>query len=497
MSPLVGFSLQLDEKRTLFQNAARFDGNPIPIAEFAVREVPDFINGAGNFRPVGRFADYWQKTIVFETAEASQVSPVAIHGLFRLAMAGILAVVLTAVVAALLRSAGLRDHPLQRWTPLVTATGLGAASFLSPLSAYPFIFIGATAMCFAVPWFVVRDRDLETRRASWPELGLVALVGTLCAATYDLVYIAIPLAVAFFAARCYVAGADWATARGFAAVHRLVALAGGFVAVFIPSRVAIEARCADGGCYVASDISLSVDALRELPTRALSGFPLAAWDEGGEALALAPYGPRTMLANVGLVAVLVVLAVVTAQVVVRSVGGDDLRPPLRLAVALAGVGGTAIVFGATLASLSVEIQSGAFGVGAPWRETLLVACGWTLVAMAALVVALERAPDARAAVFVGAGVLVALALGATLLTNARLSHRDRLSEETRLLNHLSVLSIENDRTPDGNERRCNAIDAFTDLRPSPNDFGGGPAIRGELDALFEGRWGVPFCDEGA
>ncbi|MEO0495664.1 MAG: hypothetical protein AAF081_19830, partial [Actinomycetota bacterium] len=109
-------------------------------------------------------------------------------------------------------------------------------------------------------------------------------------------------------------------------------------------------------------------------------------------------------------------------------------------------------------------------------------------------VALERAPQAQSAVFVGAGVLVALALGATLLTNARLSHRDRLSEETRLLNHLAVLSIENDATPDGNERRCIAIESFTELRPSPNDFGGGPAIRSELDALFEGRFGYPFCE---
>ncbi|MEO0495571.1 MAG: hypothetical protein AAF081_19360, partial [Actinomycetota bacterium] len=387
MSPLAGFSLQLDEKRTLFQNAARFDGNPFPIAEFAVREVPDFINGAGNFRPVGRFADYWQKTIVFETAEASQVSPVTIHGVFRLAMAGVLAVVLTGLVAALLRSAGLRDHPLQRWTPLVVATGLGAASFLSPLSAYPFIFIGSTALCFAVPWFVVRDRDVEIRRASVPELVAVAVVGMICAATYDLVYIAIPMAAVFFAARCYVAGADWPTARRFAAVPRLLALASGFFVVFVPSRIVIESRCADGGCYVASDISISGDALREFPTRVLSGFPLAAWDEGGDAVALVPYGPRTMVANIALLLVLVVLVALTARVVARSTGGggDDLVPPLRLAVALGAVGVTAIGFGAALASLSAEIQSGAFGVGAPWRETLLVACGWTLVAMAVLV----------------------------------------------------------------------------------------------------------------
>lgn len=495
VTPLAGFSLQLDEKRTLFQNAARFDGNPLPIAEFAIREVPDFVNGAGNFRPVGRFADYWQKTIVFEAAEVSEVSPVVIHGVFRLAMAGLLAVVLAAFVASLLRSAGMRDHPLGWWTPLLVATCLGAASFLSPLAAYPFIFIGATAMVFAVPWFVVRERDLHVRPVPWWELAIVAVIGGLCASTYDLAYIAIPMAVVYFAAHCYVAGARWSTAREFAAVRRIVALAVGFAVVFVPSRIAIERACADGDCYIASDISISGDAVPEFFRRALSGFPLFAWDTGGDAVAAVPYGPRAMVANIALVFVGLALVVLVGRVVLRSVAGDDLRPPLRLAVALGALGVTAIAFGAALASLSAEIQAGAFGIGVPWRETLVTASGWSLVLLAALVVVLERAPQARVAVYAGAGVLVALALGATLLTNARLSHRDRLSEETRLLNQLAVLSIENDTTPAGNERRCTAIGSFTELRPSPNDFGGGPALGAELDALFEGRWGIPFCDE--
>ncbi|MDC0359378.1 hypothetical protein OAM92_01460 [Acidimicrobiales bacterium] len=59
VTPLIGFSFQADERRAIFFHAAQFDGNPIHPAQAAIGNVIVFLMNSGNFRPMGRFADYW------------------------------------------------------------------------------------------------------------------------------------------------------------------------------------------------------------------------------------------------------------------------------------------------------------------------------------------------------------------------------------------------------------------------------------------------------
>ena len=136
--PFSGFSLQYDEVKLFVSTANTVRGNPLRAAEHSLRDIDRFLD-LGTFRPLGRFLENGVYSAMFETSEATGLAPHALQGMIRLIMVAALAYAATRVVAALMRSAGVRpDHPALLIYPIVLAAHLdpplGRSQIASPAS---------------------------------------------------------------------------------------------------------------------------------------------------------------------------------------------------------------------------------------------------------------------------------------------------------------------------------------------------------------------------
>ena len=176
--PLTGFALQGDERRALVRAARAFGSNPLAVAESAVDTVELFLR-AGNFRPLGRFAEKAEQAFLVEAAEATGLSLHSLQGTMRMVGVAALAMTAAGVVAAVMRSAGVGSlgRPLLLQYSLALGATLVASHHLSPLTAFPVAFVGSPLLILAVALAVARDADMEPRRLAWHErVAMLALV---------------------------------------------------------------------------------------------------------------------------------------------------------------------------------------------------------------------------------------------------------------------------------------------------------------------------------
>ena len=542
-APLIGFSLQGDERQRILEAAQQYGSNPFTTALAVYRDIGTFLD-LGNFRPVGRFTEGIERSFTIEAAEATSLAPSVVQGLLRALAVAILAMVATRVVSALVRppegSAG--PHPAVTLYPLIFATALVAGGPAGSLTKYSVRIVGWVILILILALAVARDRDMQPRRLSWHEPLSMALLGAAASATYDLVYVAPPLAAAFLLARNAAGGHPLKRVLRTAAIRRWAALSVGFGAAFAPVRLVIASRCSQSDCYVGSDIDLSGEVVGLTVGRVLTGAPPAGWHHISELLHDAelrtppwppiPPGleseviPRDMEFGLSDLAANSLLAVLLVAIVVVTVLSARRAAPmaaameasragwLRPAASLAGFGAAAAVLPSLLVSPSKWLRWWSPRIGQAWRESVLVQTGWSFMIAAAAVAVIgasswrgqqtgtprgARAPAqqprrTRWIVGVALPAILGVGLALTLLANARMAHIDRSTPVSSLVNEISAATISIDRSERGNERRCSLIDAYTRIFPDPQWWQGGPNHRVALDEFMLERHGWPFCD---
>lgn len=511
--PLTGFAFQHDERRKVYGAAHAYGADPLESIRYAYWSIDPYLNH-GNFRPIGRFAESLEHGFVFEAAEATGLAPHAVHGIVRLVMVALLALIASRVVAALVRSAGATRHqPVVAVFPMVLSTALVANGPGSPLILFPFVFMGAAMLILAICLAAARDDDMRPRPLKRREWLSMTLLGAAAAATYDLVYTAPVLAAAFVAARAAAAGTHPRVVVRTAAVRRWTALSIGFMAVLIPTRIAIADRCAQQTCYVGSDLSLSGDVLGVWAGRLLTGAPPAGWHYNSRKARLSglDLALPDLLGNSLLVLLVLGIVAVVAVAIIGAEPGHRLESTAgerqaasagqggsprwwRLAAALGMFGAAMAGSSALTASLTRHLQEESPRIGQAWRETLLTQVGWSflLAAVIAAIFASSRRWKPRAAAYAVTAIL-GVGLAVTLLANARIAETFRHDPLASITSQISEATISLDTTEGGNVRRCSLIDAYTELTPATK-FVAGQKVLKDLDRLMLDRHGWPFCD---
>lgn len=495
--PFSGFSLQYDEVKLFVSTANTVRGNPLRAVEQSLRDIDRFLD-LGTFRPLGRFLENGVYSAMFETSEATGLAPHALQGVIRLIIVAGLAHAAIRVVAALMRSAGVRsDHPALLIYPMVLAITLVANGSISPLVLFPLLFTGSAVFVLAVALVVARDRDMHPRRLVWHEPGAMALLGAAAAMTYDLVYVAPILAAVFVVSRATAERMTVSEVLRLAAARRWMYFSLGFLVVFVPARIVIAIRCSQAACYEATNVSLSVDALGLVPGRLLTGAPPVGWHHNSDLGQAGMQFDLVALAANALMALLLLAAVVwvalaasrTAQWPGRDDEASDDGPPRwgRLGMALLMVGAAAAVLAAVLISLARFNQRRGLSVGQPWRDTVLVQFGWSLLifAGAVLVVRCLRSPRARRTAVEATVALLGTCLVVTLFFNWRMASVQGRTPRSTVTKQMLIAATSNDATDHGNTYRCELITTFEELAFS---------MDGLLDEMMLDRYGMAFCD---
>ena len=113
-APLLGFSLQGDERQRAYEAARLYGSNPLEAARGVYTDIGVFLDH-GNFRPIGRFTEAIERSFTVEAAEATGLDAQCRAGRAAGAAVAVLAVVAMRVAAALAppstSSATARLHP--------------------------------------------------------------------------------------------------------------------------------------------------------------------------------------------------------------------------------------------------------------------------------------------------------------------------------------------------------------------------------------------------
>ena len=331
----------------------------------------------------------------------------------------------------------------------------------------------------------------------------MALLGAVAAMTFDLVYVAPPLSAAFIAVRAVAAGWSLRHVLRTAALRRWTALSIGFLAVFVPTRIVIADHCRRLACYSGSDIDLSGDVVDLTAGRILTGAPPAGWSRNTELARESglEFGVSDLAANSLLAFLLFGMIVATSLAAMlatrRTVTvADNSTDWPRLAASLGALGAITAVLPALLVSLSRLLQQHRPQIGDPWRDTLLVQVGWSFAIAAAIaaITGMARSRRMSRIMVLAAAAVLGTGLTLTLLANARMARIDRAAPLSSITSQISTATISIDPTDAGNARRCDLVDAYTQILPEARSVTGGPRLRAELDQLMLGRHGWPFCD---
>ena len=504
VAPLVGFAFQLDQRVSVYRSAAEGLVNPVSAARHGADSIDEYLR-RGNFRPGGRFLEAISDGFVFEAAEATGTAPNVVHGIIRMAMVGFLALVATQVLSAILRSAGRTpyDHPVLALYPLILAMTLVAGDADGAIIFYPFTVVGTSILVLAIALAVARDPAMARRPVRRREALSMVLLGAVAVLTYELAYIAPPLAAALVMARNAAAGRPAREAPHTAAARRLGFLSVGFLIAFVPVRIVIAQRCSEADCYAASDLYLSGGMVGRAADRVATGMPPAGWSHVAELARRADrfgFGMADLVANSMLMVLVAGIALVTidagrrASRLSRS-STESAAGWHRLAASLGLFGLALAVLPALLASLSRYTHVMRYAVGEAWRDTVLVQTGWSLMIAAVGVVLTEavRAKGGRRIAVWASAALLAAGCTATLLANQQLSRIDQETSLSAINNQIATATIHFDRGRSGNATRCNLIEAFAAVKGRSNGEEESRQFRAVLDTLMLDRNGRPFC----
>ena len=529
-APLLGFAFQVDQRVAVYRSAAEGLANPVSAFWHATNGIDVYLD-RGNFRPVFRFLEAVSHGFVFEAAEATGMPPNVVHGIIRITMVGLLALTAAQVLSTILRSAGRvpSSHPMLALYPLILAMTLVAGDADGAITFYPFTTVGTSILVLAIALAVARDTDMTRRPITRTEALLTALLGAVAVFTYDLAYIAPPVAATLIIARNAAAGKPARDALRTAAVRRLGFLSTGFLVAFVPVRSVIAQRCSEADCNAASDLYLSSSIARHTSDRVATGMPPAGWHHVAELARQADrfgFGVAELLANSLLVVLATGIALMAVEAGKRAYRSSRDLPPAaeragtplsctpssaqtaprystqsragwRCLAAGLGLFGLALaILAALLVSLSRWIHAMSYAIGEAWRDTVLVQTGWSFM-IAAVGLMLTEAIRSKYGIRIvvwAAAVSLAVGCTATLLANQQLNRIDQETSLSAINNQIAAATIHFDRSGSGNTNRCNLLAAFASVTGRWNWEEESRQFRTVLDALMLNRYGQPFCD---
>jgi hypothetical protein len=322
------------------------------------------------------------------------------------------------------------------------------------------------------------------------------VLGLLLAATYDLIYLAVPLAVVFLVARIVAGHIPSRTALALPATWRLGGLIGGFLTVFVPTRIWIWTICRSGGCYAGSDLRLD-GITGQLPKRALTGAPVSGWNyvfgAGGT-------GDR-MITDVATSPGTISLALLIIYCGRRTSQSPKPVPcPQRdrnLANGLAIFGAGLILFPALLASTSGFVQRFDLEVGQSWRESPLSQLGCLFLGLSLFVLLYQRSGEARRSGLFRAQITVlTIAAIVTLGANAKMAQMDRADEDALRSAVVSTAVLYGSDSASSLILRCHIAEFLVDDDQPPEDYKSGPKTLIFVNKLAYRLHEQHFCNIG-
>ena len=527
MAPLLGLTFHSDQRIMMYWLTGAFGADPFAIVNQNLDEIGDFLS-KGNFRPLGRFIIYMEQTTIFEVASGTGVAPHVVHGVLRLLIVSALAVAAMGFVVALYNSArpasaGTAETAGHRGSllatpvpsllagfPLVLASTIIVSGALHPVSFFPFFYVSAAICLLLVPLYVASGAALSGKGIRLRQAALCAVLGMVSAMTSEFLYLVPAVCLLTIVSRGWLSRLAPAEILRSSAIARFLALSAGFLAVFVPSRLAIAAECSRNDCYGGSEVVLSALSVEQWLGRALAGLQ---WETLSSALAgeydsLSPARSGSDFAtNVWLVFVVVSLgcfAVVAASRLFRASGSDDglpARAQRRLGVVLCGFGGTVALVSSLMVSLSEGLQgwhNRGFGLD-QWRDSLLVQVSWALVLYGLAVIALsyvghrlEGRQNRRRWLAAGIAAAVFVMSMNAFMANDKFSIWRRTGSDGTMVSLISTASVDFDRSEGGRAVRCELISVYAD-RNCTECWHSGARVLEELNRLSRSRYGADFC----
>jgi hypothetical protein len=491
MLPLVG-AVPLSDSR---YNAYRFGGayaqRPWELLTDPITSIPRYLD-YGNFRPLGRLLERGLDALAYAVSTALTMplpTPLRLTHLAAVAVLVVALLVLAETVTSPTPLRATRPSAATALLPLTLAATLVAAGRTSSVIVFTDLYALSATLVFGVAAVTARHALLVDRAVRrWWLLGAV-LVGAALAIVNEVAYLAVPLAwVAAVLRGRLTLRRTWRELVGSAATKLLVAGTVGFAVVFLPVRIMLAVRCADGSCYDGSDVSLGWELLPTLGHRLVSWVPAVGWYAATREAPAQWYLPPDPITWLVLGAIVVVaLRLLRDAASLRLLTG-------RQTLALAGLGATILLLVASLVALSADVQGqvmDGWAIGSGWRDTLMVGAGGSLLLTAGLLAPqLSRRPRTRALVL---GLLVLLAIGAAL---ANQGQARGLAGRADAALHQDIAVAVTTFRPDaaGDAYRCELFARFVDS--IPDQAHNHRRLDAALNATTQARYGQDFCSTG-
>jgi hypothetical protein len=491
MLPLVG-AVPLSDSR---YNAYRFGGayaqRPWELITDPITSIPRYLD-YGNFRPLGRLLERGLDGLAYAVSSALTMPLPTPLRLTHLAAVAVFVVVLVVLVETVTSPTPLRAGRPSAATalvPLTLATTLVASGRTSSVIVFTDLYALSTALVLGVAAAAARHPLLAQRSVTWRQVLAAVLVGAALPIVNEVASLAVPLAWAAVVLRGRLTlGVSWSELVHSAATKLLLVGSIAFAIVFVPLRVMLAIRCADGSCYDGSDVAFGWALFPTLGHRLLSSVPPVGWYPATRHAPSGWYLPSDPLTWL-LLAVLVVVAwrLLRALPALRQLTG-------RQALALAVMGAAVLILVATLVALSADVQGqvmDGWAIGSGWRDTLMVGAGASLVLAAALLTpAAARRPRLRAGALV---VLVLLAVG-TAMANQGQARGLALRADAALHTEIAVAVTNFVPDEEADARRCELFARFVDSIPEQTH--NHRRLHEALNETSQARHGQDFCSTG-
>lgn len=365
--------------------------------------------------------------------------------------------------------------------------------------AYPVLTWGAISVMFGTTWLVLRLATAVSKRRLnlWYSLPLLLALAIFLNTSYELYYVAVPLAVLMLIA--HGVKPDGAGRQWLPKLYVGGALVGFFVAIFLAIRWYIASLCADETCYSGVEPNLGVDAVRTGTMNFLTAVPLFGKTEALDAVARVDSGAELagpfsgagwffgFLVVLGLVVVYPRISTVEAG---RKGATAQREGPLLVTVALYGfamAAGTSLIMGLSVLAQEQIIVS----LGVPYRSSTVAWAGLVMVLVGLVLVPTSRGfwghwPPlfVTATAVLYAGIVV-------WPVNAQVTRASAATPEFAVPAEVNRSVVSPLLNADGNESRCDLLESFERDAYWPS------FLSDASQRSFQLFWSVPYCAESS